>query len=69
MCREHHEMKTRHELLIDPAWLDEDQLMWLADQGHAEWLLDGVVVGRHRRLFTDGPDRRNGLPTRKGNPE
>jgi hypothetical protein len=58
LCRVHHSLKTAHDLLVDPAWLDPDQIQWLADQGHAEWLLDGVVVGRHRRLFTDGPDRR-----------
>lgn len=58
LCRVHHAMKTAHDLLIDPAWLDDDQILWLSDQGHAEWLLDGVVVGAHRRLFADGPDRR-----------
>lgn len=57
-CRDHHAAIHAAELLIDPAWLDHDQIEWLADKGHAEWLLDGVVVGRHRRLFTDGPDRR-----------
>jgi HNH endonuclease len=59
LCREHHEMKTAHDLRVDPAWLGEDQILWLSDEGHAEWLLDGVVVGRHRKLFADGPDRRD----------
>lgn len=59
LCRVHHEMKTNHDLLIDPAWLDHDQIDWLGEQGHAEWCVDGVVVGRHCRLFADGPDRRN----------
>lgn len=58
LCRHHHRLKTEHLLLIDPAWLDEDQIIWLSDHQHAEWLLDGVVVGAHRRLFADGPDRR-----------
>lgn len=57
LCRRHHDLKTAHDMLINPAWLDTDQVLWLADHGHAEWLLDGVVVGRHRRLFADGPDR------------
>lgn len=63
MCRHHHRLKTEHSLLIAPEWLDPDQLRWLEDEGHAEWLLDGVVVGRHRTLFADGPDRRGPQPS------
>ena len=58
LCREHHEMKTNHDLLVDPTWLDPDQILWLSDNGYAEWLFDGVVVGSRRRIFADGPDRR-----------
>jgi hypothetical protein len=57
-CRVHHQQKTDHLLLVDPGWLDPDQVRWLADEGHAEWLADGIVVGRHCRIFADGqPDR------------
>jgi hypothetical protein len=61
LCRRHRELKA-DGLLVDPSWLDADQVEWLADEGHVEWLLDGVTVGRHRRLFADGPDRRGHLP-------
>lgn len=58
LCRMHHRMKTDHLLLIAPEWLDADMIVWLADEGHAEWLKDSVVVGRHCRIFADGtPDR------------
>jgi hypothetical protein len=54
LCRVHHEMKTDHLLLVDPAWLDPDQVQWLADEGHAVWRPeDGVVTGRHCRIFAD----------------
>jgi 5-methylcytosine-specific restriction endonuclease McrA len=52
LCRAHHEAKTAHELKIRPEWLDEDQVEWLATEGHATWGEDGEVRGRHRRLFT-----------------
>lgn len=58
LCSHHHRLKTGHLLLIDPAWLDLDQVQWLAEEGHVEWCWDGIVVGQHRRLFADGPDRR-----------
>jgi hypothetical protein len=58
MCRVHHQQKTDHLLLIAPEWLDPRHVRWLSDEGHAEWLADGVVVGRHCRIFADGqPDR------------
>lgn len=53
LCRDHHEAKTRHRLRIRPEWLDDDQIEWLADQGHA-WWEDGEVHGLHRRLFVPG---------------
>jgi hypothetical protein len=58
LCEEHHAMVHAYELRISPEWLDADQIEWLSDEGHAEWLFDGVVVGRHLKLFADGPDRR-----------
>jgi hypothetical protein len=58
LCRVHHRMKTDHLLLIAPEWLDPRHVLWLSDEGHAEWLVDGVVTGRHCRIFADGqPDR------------
>lgn len=58
LCRHHHEMKTNHELLVDPTWLEPDQVRWLSDNGYADWLVDGIVVGTRRRIFADGhPDR------------
>jgi 5-methylcytosine-specific restriction endonuclease McrA len=57
-CRAHHQMKTDHLLLVKPEWLDADQIKWLSDEGHAEWLDDGTVAGRHCTIFDDGqPDR------------
>lgn len=58
LCRVHHQMKTDHLLLIAPEWLAADMILWLSNEGHAEWLYDGIVVGRHRKIFADGtPDR------------
>jgi hypothetical protein len=57
-CRVHHRMKTDHLLLIAPEWLHPLHVRWLSDEGHAEWLVDGFVTGRHCKLFADGhPDR------------
>jgi hypothetical protein len=43
---------------VKPEWLDADQIKWLSDEGHVEWLDDGTVVGRHCTIFADGqPDR------------
>lgn len=58
LCRVHHRLKTDCLLLVAPEWLDPRHVRWLSDEGHAEWLMDGVVVGRHYRIFADGqPDR------------
>lgn len=58
LCRVHHRLKTDHLLLIAPEWLDPRHVRWLSGEGHAEWLTDGVVIGRHCRIFADGqPDR------------
>lgn len=46
-----HGKRTRYELKIERDWLDQDQVDWLADQGHAVWEADGSVSGRHRKLF------------------
>lgn len=59
LCREHHADKTAHTLLIDRRWLEPDQIVWLAEQGHAWWLPDGSVAGRHCTLFA---------PTEEGKP-
>jgi hypothetical protein len=56
-CRAH-PLKTAEKLKIELAWLDPDQVEWLAEQGHVSWLPDGSVTGRHCKLFA---------PT-KGNP-
>lgn len=48
-----HDRKTAHQLLIQRAWLDPDQLTWLEQEGHATWGPDGVVSGKHCRLFAD----------------
>jgi hypothetical protein len=54
----HHQKKTDHLLLIAPEWLDADMILWLSDEGHADWLIDGTIVGRHCKIFADGnPDR------------
>lgn len=51
MCREHHRMKTDHELLIRPGWLWPMQVDWLAENGHV-WWENGEVYGPRRQLFT-----------------
>jgi hypothetical protein len=44
-------MKTEHRLLVRPEWLDEDQIIWLAENGYARWDDDGEVHGERRRIF------------------
>jgi 5-methylcytosine-specific restriction endonuclease McrA len=46
-----HDRKTAHRLLIRREWLDPDQVAWLELAGHARWLPDGTVAGRHNVLF------------------
>jgi 5-methylcytosine-specific restriction endonuclease McrA len=51
LCLLHHQAKTEHRLRIRREWLDPDMTAWLEAEGHARWLLDGTVAGRHCRLF------------------
>lgn len=52
LCRDCHRKKTEHRMLVDPMWLDEDQLEWLASEGHVMFDEDtGEPYGRHCRLF------------------
>ncbi|MCA1695668.1 MAG: HNH endonuclease [Actinobacteria bacterium] len=53
-----HDRKTAHTLLIQRDWLDPDQIEWLAQEGHARWLEDGTVGGRHCTLFAELTTRR-----------
>lgn len=59
LCRGCHERKTKHLLLINRDWLGVDQIKWLAVEGHAAWLPDGTVGGRHCPLFAELTTRRN----------
>jgi 5-methylcytosine-specific restriction endonuclease McrA len=47
----HHVAKDSGRLKIRREWLTERQLTWLATNGHASWLPDGTVAGRHCRQF------------------
>lgn len=46
-----HPAKTAHRLKIDRDWLEPGQIEWLEREGHAWWLADGSVAGRHFKLF------------------
>lgn len=46
-----HDRKTAGLLKIRREWLDSDQVAWLELAGHAIWLPDGTVAGRHNVLF------------------
>lgn len=46
-----HDRKTAHTLLIQREWLTRAQVWWLEAEGHAWWLPDGTVAGRHCVLF------------------
>lgn len=47
----HHAAKTAGTLKIRREWLTERQIDWLRRNGHAEWLPDGTVAGRHCPQF------------------
>jgi hypothetical protein len=51
-----HDRKTAHLLLVKREWLDSDQVAWLELAGHAIWLPDGTVAGRHNVLFAAAND-------------
>lgn len=52
LCEEHHTAKTNGELRIQRDWLDEDQIVWLREQGWVWWDDDdGEVYGRGRNHF------------------
>lgn len=46
-----HDRKTAGRLKIRREMLDPDQIAWLELAGHAMWLPDGTVAGRHNVLF------------------
>lgn len=47
----HHAAKTAGVLKIRYEWLSPTHREWLSHNGHATWLPDGTVAGRHRRQF------------------
>lgn len=46
-----HPAVTEKRLLIQPEWLDDDQIAWLEENGHVWWDEEGEVYGRLRRSF------------------
>jgi len=63
-----HDRKTAHRLLVQRAWLDDDQVQWLAEHGHVTWTATGDPTGRHAFLFARlvdpvGQDARIGTST------
>jgi len=66
-----HDRKTAHRLLVQRAWLDDDQVQWLAEHGHVTWTASGEPTGRHAILFARlvdpvGQDARIGTSTEGG---
>lgn len=51
LCSAHHADKTASRIVIDPAWLDPDQVAWLAAVGWVQWGSDGQPVGRGMKHF------------------
>lgn len=51
LCRACHTMKTEWRILYERAWLDADQIAWLAQQGWVEWDENGEPRGRGCRGF------------------
>lgn len=56
-CEPHHRAKTEHRFRVPRSCLGEDQILWLEREGHARWLPDGTVEGRHHRLFAPTNER------------
>lgn len=55
LCEEHHRMKTDSEIVIEWAWLDPDQLEYLARVGWVDWDAEGKPLGRGWKHFGDRP--------------
>lgn len=53
LCRRHHEQKTNGVLKYEFAWLDADQVAWLAEMGWVTWDGDGKPYGRGWKHFGD----------------
>jgi len=51
LCSAHHQAKTESRMKIDPAWLDQDQIAWLAEVAWVAWGDDGQPHGRGWRHF------------------
>jgi 5-methylcytosine-specific restriction endonuclease McrA len=52
LCRACHAMKTESRIVIEPDWLDSDQVEWLADVGWVLWdSLTGEPSGRGWKHF------------------
>lgn len=51
LCVAHHADKTASRIVIDPAWLDPDQVAWLADAGWVAWDGAGQPHGRGWKHF------------------
>jgi hypothetical protein len=54
LCEPHHRAKTEARLTIDRAWLDDDQVTWLAAVGWIVFHEDDDPTGRGWRHFTAG---------------
>jgi 5-methylcytosine-specific restriction endonuclease McrA len=53
LCRKCHDDKTASRLKIQPSWLDDDQIVWLAEVGWVAWDADGQPYGRGWRHFEE----------------
>jgi 5-methylcytosine-specific restriction endonuclease McrA len=60
LCQKHHRDKTTGKLKVAYEWLDQDQILWLAEKGHVAWDEQGRPYGRMckgfeaRRASSDG---------------
>ena len=57
LCPEHHRQKTDSEIKIEWAWLDPDQLQYLASIGWVDWDEEGQPFGRGFKHFGTRPPR------------
>lgn len=51
LCASHHQAKTESRMVIEPSWLEPDQLEWLKAVGWVWWDADGRPQGRGWRHF------------------
>lgn len=51
LCRDCHQDKTDHKLLVKYEWLTVEQVEWLKVNGYAWWDDEGEVHGERRRIF------------------